>query len=159
MSLVGLRVAGKKLLLTVSAVWLDIPGSPANIARGIRRTLIPEGAGGPALPPRASGNRADSAGDLLLRLPGHDVEVPRGLLPRFGARLAALRAADDRHGGDLPAAHGAAPGAYLVARPADPARRDAGAEQRGVRRRAAAHADRRGGDHRLPVADHRRGRR
>jgi threonine/homoserine efflux transporter RhtA len=49
--------------------------------------------------------------------------------------------------------------AYLVTRPADRARPDAGAEQRSLRRRPASHADCRGGEHRVPRADHRGGRR
>src|SRR6185503_20282357 len=111
---------------------------------------------GRALSARGPGHRPDAPRDLLLRLPRYAVEVPGRLLPRRGAGVAALRAADAGDAGDLPAAHGPAPGAHVLARPAVRARADAGGEQRGVRAGAAADADRRGGEHRVPRADHRR---
>ena len=61
---------------------------------------------GRALPARSPRHRPDAAGDLLLRLPRHAVEVPRRPLPGLRAGLAALRAADPGDDGDLPAAHG-----------------------------------------------------
>src|SRR6185503_19941894 len=98
---------------------------------------------GPTPSPRRPRDPADSPCDVLLRMPGHDVEVPRHVLAGLRAGLAALRASDGRDGGDLLPAHGDASAAHLVAGSADRARPDAGAEQRSLRGRPAPHADRR----------------